>query len=536
MIVFFGAILFVLWRTLKVMPRTKPQQIKPSSDQAVTFADIAGVDEAKAELSEIVEFLRDPKSFAALGAQVPKGILLHGPPGTGKTLLAKAVANESGAQFFAQSAASFVEMFAGLGAARIRRLFAIARKHEPAIIFIDELDAVGGRRGMDISGEKDQTLNQLLVEMDGFSSSGRVVVIAASNLLEKLDPALLRPGRFDRQVFVVPPDVRGRLGVLQVHTRNKPLEDVDLGLVAQQTSGLTGADLANICNEAAIFATRRGAKAIAGRDFDSALERVIAGVQSKRVLDQHEKRVVAFHEAGHALCGELLPSVDRVHRISIVPRGRALGYTLNLPAEDRYLKTREELLDYMTVLLGGRVAEQIVFGAITTGASDDLKRVADIAHSMVHDFAMVHLRRGPLAGRRRAPIGDDATDSRRGAPGPDRRGAPCRAEADRRAPRAPRRARPRVARERGARPRLDRPHHGGRAAHGARPRCRPARGRRHAAPAAAWAGADRPAGRHSLAQRRTAIDCGGCSAESITSGWPSRRSSPRSSSTATASS
>jgi cell division protease FtsH len=387
-IVFFTALILLMWRTLKVMPRVKPQRIKPSSNQAVTFADIAGVDEAKAELQEIVEFLREPKAFAKLGAKVPKGILLHGPPGTGKTLLAKAVANESGAQFFAQSAASFVEMFAGLGAARIRRLFAIARKHEPAIIFIDELDAVGGHRGTDISGEKDQTLNQLLVEMDGFASSGRVVVIAASNLLEKLDPALLRPGRFDRQVFVVPPDVKGRLGVLQVHTRDKPMADVDLGLVAQQTSGLTGADLANICNEAAIFATRRGGTAITIADFDSAIERVIAGVQSKRVLGEHEKRVVAFHEAGHALCGELLPSVDRVHRISIVPRGRALGYTLNLPAEDRYLKTREELLDYMTVLLGGRMAEQIVFGAITTGASDDLKRVADIAHSMVHDYAM----------------------------------------------------------------------------------------------------------------------------------------------------
>ncbi|HWJ50310.1 MAG TPA: AAA family ATPase, partial [Solirubrobacteraceae bacterium] len=375
-------------------------QIKPSSGQATTFADIAGVDEAKAELQEIVEFLRDPKSFHALGAKVPKGILLHGPPGTGKTLLAKAVATESGAHFFAQSAASFVEMFAGLGAARIRRLFAIARKHEPAIIFIDELDAVGGRRGMDISGEKDQTLNQLLVEMDGFSSSGRVVVIAASNLLEKLDPALLRPGRFDRQVFVVPPDVKGRLGVLQVHTRSKPMGDVDLGVVAQHTSGLTGADLANICNEAAIFATRRGAKALEMQDFDSALERVIAGVQSKRVLNNHEKRVVAYHEAGHALCGELLPSVDRVHKISIVPRGRALGYTLNLPAEDRYLKTREELLDYMTVLLGGRVAEQVVFGAITTGASDDLKRVAEISHSMVHDFAM------GVGGVGRSPDGD----------------------------------------------------------------------------------------------------------------------------------
>jgi cell division protease FtsH len=397
MILFFAALLFVMWRMLKVMPRVKPQQIKPASDQSVAWQDIAGVDEAKAELQEIVEFLRDPEQFRKLGAQVPKGILLHGPPGTGKTLLAKAVAHESGAQFFAQSAAAFVEMFAGLGAARIRKLFAIAREHEPAIIFIDELDAVGGRRGSDFSGEKDQTLNQLLVEMDGFASRGRLVVIAASNLLDKLDPALLRPGRFDRQVFVAPPDVKGREGILAVHTRNKPLGDVDLGLIAQQTSGLTGADLANICNEAAIFAARRHGKSIAAADFDGALERVIAGVQSHRVLNAHEKRVVAFHEAGHALCGELLPSVDRVHRISIVPRGRALGYTLNLPAEDRYLKTREELLDYMTVLLGGRVAEQVVFGAITTGASDDLKRVADISHSMVHDFAMgnAHIGRSP---------------------------------------------------------------------------------------------------------------------------------------------
>jgi cell division protease FtsH len=388
MILFFAALIYLMWRTLKVMPRVKPQQIKPASKQSVAWEDIAGVDEAKGELQEIVEFLRDPAQFKALGAKVPKGILLHGPPGTGKTLLAKAVAHESGAQFFAQSAAAFVEMFAGLGAARIRRLFAVARKHEPAIIFIDELDAVGGRRGSDFSGEKDQTLNQLLVEMDGFSTTGRLVVIAASNLLEKLDPALLRPGRFDRQIFVAPPDVKGRRGVLDVHTRDKPLGDVDLGLVAAQTSGLTGADLANICNEAAIFAARRGARSILTADFDHALERVIAGVQSHRVLNDHEKRVVAYHEAGHALCGELLPSVDRVHRISIVPRGRALGYTLNLPAEDRYLKTREELLDYMTVLLGGRVAEQVVFGAITTGASDDLKRVAEIAHSMVHDYAM----------------------------------------------------------------------------------------------------------------------------------------------------
>src|ERR1700691_4911559 len=313
MILFFAALIYLMWRTLKVMPRVKPQQIKPSSNQSVAWKDIAGADEAKAELQEIVEFLRDPKQFEKLGAKVPKGILLHGPPGTGKTLLAKAVAHESGAQFFAQSAAAFVEMFAGLGAARIRRLFAIARKHEPAIIFIDELDAVGGRRGMDISGEKDQTLNQLLVEMDGVASSGRVVVIAACNLLEKLDPALLRPGRFDRQVFVAPPDVRGREGVLEVHTREKPLGDVDLSLIAQQTSGLTGADLANICNEAAIFAARRHATSVGMVDFDGALERVVAGAQSHRVLNQHEKRVVAFHEAGHALCGDTLPSVHRVH-------------------------------------------------------------------------------------------------------------------------------------------------------------------------------------------------------------------------------
>ena len=246
------------------MPRTKPQQIKPRDQARGGWGDIAGVEEAKQELREVVEFLRDPKRFRSLGARVPTGILLHGPPGTGKTLLAKAVAHESGANFFSQSAASFVEMFAGLGAARIRRLFGEARKHAPCIVFIDELDAVGGQRGSDISGEKDQTLNQLLVEMDGFQTTQDVVVIAASNLLEKLDPALLRPGRFDRQIFVSPPDVDGRAGILRVHTRGKPLEDVDLALIARQTSGLTGADLANICNEAAIFAARRDAEAITG--------------------------------------------------------------------------------------------------------------------------------------------------------------------------------------------------------------------------------------------------------------------------------
>ncbi len=388
-ILFMGALVVAVFALMRHMPKTKPVEIKPEASPSIAWTDIAGSDEAKEELREVVEYLRDAKRFRELGATVPKGILLHGPPGTGKTLLAKAVAHESGARFYSQSAASFVEMFAGLGAARIRRLFRIARKNAPAIVFIDELDAVGGHRGMDISGERDQTLNQLLVEMDGFTARKDVVVIAASNLLEKLDPALLRPGRFDRQIFVSPPDVGGRERILQVHARNKPLAtDVDLKLIARQTSGLTGADLANICNEAAIFAARRNVHEVFMRDFDAALERVVAGMQSRRALTDHEKRVVAYHEAGHALCGELLPSVDRVHRISIVPRGRALGYTLNLPEEDRYLKTREELIDFMTMLLGGRAAEQLVFGSITTGASDDLKRVADIAHAMVHDYAM----------------------------------------------------------------------------------------------------------------------------------------------------
>jgi cell division protease FtsH len=390
-ILFMTALVVVLWRTLKLMPQTKPVELKPEANLEVGWEDIAGVDEAKAELREVVDFLREPKQFERLGAKVPKGVLLHGPPGTGKTLLAKAVAHESGAHFFSQSASSFVEMFAGLGAARIRRLFREARKAQPAIIFIDELDAVGARRGSDNNSEREQTLNQLLVEMDGFSSAaeGRVVVMAASNLLEKLDPALLRPGRFDRQVFVSPPDVKGRERILRVHTANKPLrEDVDLYLVAQQTSGLTGADLANICNEAAIFCGRRQGHAVSREDFDNALERVIAGVQSSTTLSEHERRVVAFHEAGHALCRELIDGVDRVHKISIVPRGNALGYVVNLPDEDSYLKTRDELVDQMTILLGGRVAEQVVFGAVTTGAASDLQRVEEITHAMIHQYAM----------------------------------------------------------------------------------------------------------------------------------------------------
>jgi cell division protease FtsH len=387
-ILFMVALVIVFVLVLRNMPRTKPQEIKADSVSSVGWDDIAGVEDARQELEEVVEFLRNPEKFAKLGARVPRGVLLHGPPGTGKTLLAKAVAHESGANFYAQSAAGFVEMFAGLGAARVRRLFRIARKNEPAIIFIDELDAVGGHRGHGLNGEKDQTLNQLLIEMDGFASSDRLVVIAASNLLDRLDTALLRPGRFDRQIYVSPPDVHAREEILRVHVRDKPVAEVDLAMVARQTSGLTGADLANICNEAAIFAARREASTIVNEDFDSALERVIAGTASRRVLTEHEKEVVAYHEAGHALCAELLPAVDRVHRVSIVPRGRALGYTLNFPDEDRYLKTREELIDQMTMLLGGRAAEEIVFGAITTGASDDLRRASDIAGSMITDYAM----------------------------------------------------------------------------------------------------------------------------------------------------
>ena len=385
---FMTAMVFFFWRMLKTMPKTKPQQIKPDAKMNIGWDEIAGAEHAKAELQEVVEFLRDPKSFQRLGAKAPKGVLLHGPPGTGKTLLAKAVAKESGAEFFAQSASSFVEMFAGLGASRIRRLFREARKAAPAIIFIDELDAVGAKRGTDNNGEREQTLNQLLVEMDGFPDSDRIVVMAASNLLDKLDPALLRPGRFDRQVLVSAPDVSGRREILAVHCRNKPLRDVDLDLIARQTSGLTGADLANLANEAAIRCARRKGHAITQDDFDKAFERVVAGVESSTVMTEHEKRVVAWHEAGHALTGELLPGVDSPHKISIVPRGTALGFAMALPDEDRYLSTRDELVERMAVLLGGRMAEEIVFGQVTTGASNDLEKVAHITYSMVNEYAM----------------------------------------------------------------------------------------------------------------------------------------------------
>jgi len=389
MLIFIVLLVYVMFRMLSLMPKTKPVEIKPSKRSGVRWEDVAGVDGTKEELREVVEFLSDPKRFKQLGAKVPKGILLHGPPGTGKTMLAKAVAQESGANFFSQSASSFVEMFAGLGAARIRRLFREARENAPAILFIDELDAVGRERGNDISGERDQTLNQLLVEMDGFAESENIVVMAASNLLEQLDPALLRPGRFDRTVFVPAPDLRGREAILRVHTKGKPLsQDINLRRVAQHTAGLTGADLANLANEAAIQAGRRQGDFIVQGDFDDAFERVVAGLLSRKLITDEEKRVVAWHEAGHALVSELLPTVDQVQKVSIVPRGKALGYTLNLPQEDRYLKSREELIDYMKVLLGGRVAEQITFGRVTTGASDDLSKITEIARSMVYEYGM----------------------------------------------------------------------------------------------------------------------------------------------------
>jgi cell division protease FtsH len=389
-IVFFGLIVIILLRTIQLMPRVKPNMVEPNSKTSVSFADVAGVEDAKAELQEVVDFLREPKRFARLGARVPKGILLYGPPGTGKTLLAKAVAYESGASFYSQSASAFVEMFAGLGASRIRKLFAAARKNAPAIIFIDELDAVGAARtGHGFNREQDQTLNQLLVELDGFATTDQVVVMGASNRIQDLDPALLRPGRFDRQLLVAPPDLAGRERILEVHTRGKPLaEDVDLRSLARQTAGLAGADLANICNEAAIFAGRRNLDRIGQPEFEAAMERVVAGLQQRRVVSEKEKRILAYHEAGHALMSYLMGDALPVHKVTIVSRGQALGYTLNLPIEDRYLRTKEELVDMMKVFLAGRAAEEVVFGRVTNGAANDLEKATELARSMVFEYGM----------------------------------------------------------------------------------------------------------------------------------------------------
>jgi cell division protease FtsH len=380
---------YILWRTLQVMPRVKAARTIVGTS-TVSWDDVAGLDEAKEELTEVVEFLRDPARFVRLGARIPKGILLYGPPGTGKTLLAKAIASEAGARFYAQSASAFVEMFAGLGAARIRKLFEEARKNAPAIIFIDELDAVGAQRtGHGFNREQDQTLNQLLVELDGFESREQIVVMGASNRLQDLDAALLRPGRFDRQVLVAAPDLAGREEILLVHTRGKPLgENVDLRAIARQTAGLTGAELENIANEAAIFAGRASLSTIRQSDFEDAMERVVAGLQQRKVVTEKERRILAYHEAGHAVMSHLTGDLLPVHKVTIVSRGQALGYTLNLPTEERYLHTTEEFKDLLTVYLAGRAAEQIVFGRVTNGAANDLERATELARAMVFDYGM----------------------------------------------------------------------------------------------------------------------------------------------------
>src|SRR5947199_8229201 len=349
---------WLLWKTVGMMPRVRPTHLDSRSKSSVSWDNVAGVEGVRAELMEVVDSLRDPKRFERLGAKVPKGLLLYGPPGTGKTLLAKAVAHESGANFYSASASSFVEMFAGLGAARIRKLFAEARKNAPAIVFIDELDAVGAQRtGHGFNREQDQTLNQLLVELDGFEGAQQFVVMGASTRLQDLDQALLRPGRFDRQMLVPPPDLRGRVAILEVHTRGKPLGiDVDLNQIARQTSGLTGAELANVCNEAAIFAGRRSDAYVTQGDFDNAIERVVAGLQQKKVLTEKERRILAFHEGGHALMAHLMGSAMELQKVTIVSRGNALGYAFYLPEQDRYLHTKEALVDRMIVARAGRAA------------------------------------------------------------------------------------------------------------------------------------------------------------------------------------
>ncbi len=370
-------------------------KIYVEADTGVRFDDVAGVDEAKDELREIVEFLKNPQEYGRLGGRMPKGVLLVGPPGTGKTLLAKAVAGEAKVPFFSISGSEFVEMFVGVGAARVRDLFSQAREKAPAIIFIDELDALGRARGIgSLAGtndEKEQTLNQLLVELDGFDSRTGLVLLAATNRPEILDPALLRAGRFDRQVLVDRPDKKGRVQILQVHARKiKLAPDADAEKVAALTPGFTGADLANLVNEAALLATRRGADAVTMADFNNAIERIVAGLEKRnRLLNPKEREIVAYHEMGHALVALALPGVDPVHKVSIIPRGvGALGYTIQRPTEDRFLMTREELENKMAVLLGGRASELIVFGHLSTGAADDLAKVTDIARSMVTRYGM----------------------------------------------------------------------------------------------------------------------------------------------------
>jgi cell division protease FtsH len=378
----------------KVMQFGKSKAKPVSKDQPrVTFADVAGADEAVEELQEIKEFLEAPAKFQAIGAKIPKGVLLFGPPGTGKTLLARAVAGEAGVPFFSISGSDFVEMFVGVGASRVRDLFEQAKSNSPAIIFVDEIDAVGRHRGSGMGGghdEREQTLNQLLVEMDGFDVQSGVILIAATNRPDILDPALLRPGRFDRQIVVDKPDMEGRRAILNVHAKGKPLgPDVETEVLARRTPGFTGADLANLMNEAALLTARRGDKVIGMSAMEEAIDRVIAGPERKtRVMTDKEKRVIAYHEGGHALVGHVLPGTDPIHKVSIVARGRALGWTLALPTEDKHLQTRSELRDELAMLLGGRTAEELVFGDPTTGAQNDIEKATRIARAMVTEFGM----------------------------------------------------------------------------------------------------------------------------------------------------
>ncbi|HZO70788.1 MAG TPA: ATP-dependent zinc metalloprotease FtsH [Ktedonobacteraceae bacterium] len=367
----------------------------------VTFTDVAGVEEAKQELQEIVEFLKYPEKFAALGARIPKGLLLVGPPGTGKTLISRAVAGEAGVPFFSISGSEFVEMFVGVGASRVRDLFEQAKRNSPCIVFVDEIDAVGRQRGAGLGGshdEREQTLNQILVEMDGFDTNTNVIVIAATNRPDVLDPALLRPGRFDRQVVLDRPDIRGRIAILQVHVKGKPLEtNISLDTLAKQTPGFSGADLANLLNEAAILAARRNKRRIGMSELEEAIDRVIAGPARKsRIISEREKAITAYHEVGHALVARMLPNTDPVHKVSIVARGQAGGFTMLLPTEDRYLWSKPQFEDTLAYALGGHVAELIIFGEVTTGASNDIERVTKIARSMVTEYGMSN-RIGPMA-------------------------------------------------------------------------------------------------------------------------------------------
>lgn len=414
MLLLIGVWFFIMQQTQgggnRVMSFGKSRAKLHSEDKIkVSFQDVAGADEAKQELEEVVEFLKHPKKFNDLGARIPKGVLLFGPPGTGKTLLARAVAGEAGVPFFSISGSDFVEMFVGVGASRVRDLFEQAKKNAPCIVFIDEIDAVGRQRGAGLGGghdEREQTLNQLLVEMDGFGVNEGIIIIAATNRPDILDPALLRPGRFDRQITVDKPDVKGRQEILKVHTKGKPVaKDVDLDVLARRTPGFTGADLSNLVNEAALLAARRNKKRIEMPELEEASERVVAGPERKsKVISNRERKLTAYHEAGHALVGMLLPNADPVHKVSIIPRGRAGGYTLMLPKEDRYYATRSELLDQIKTFLGGRVAEAIVLKEISTGAQNDLERATDLVRKMITQWGMSE-KLGPITfGRRQEQV------------------------------------------------------------------------------------------------------------------------------------